>query len=58
MKTEYEALMEAALELESRKLELSRADGSYTSPAWVLVHHAQAYITKLADGLLRWEVQS
>lgn len=58
MKTEYEVLIEAAVTLELCKIQLNREEGAYISPAWRMVHHAQSYITSLADTVLRQAVQS
>jgi hypothetical protein len=49
---EYKSLVEAARDLEAIKAELSREDGTYTSPAWRMVYHAQEHITKLATECL------
>jgi hypothetical protein len=53
MKSEYEALMEAAQALQSAKSELNKEDGVYVSPAWSFVNRAQKFVTQMAEEVFR-----
>jgi len=51
--TEYNALVQAAREIEQLKIQISREDGAgYISPAWSKLHRVQKHITAQADLLL------
>lgn len=55
MQSEYQSLMESAKTLEKAKRELTVEEGAYVSPAWRMLYHAQAHVTKLAEEVLRKE---
>jgi len=50
----YTNLMNAVRILAAASSTLSQEDGpAVTSPSWVMVHHAQIYLTRQADAALR-----
>jgi hypothetical protein len=55
MKNEYEALLQAAQTLQIARESLTKDEGSWVSPAWKMVKHAQDHVLKLADNVFRSE---
>jgi len=47
----YYALIEACQTIKQAKLELTGEEGSYVSPAWRMLHHAQLHLEKLRLGM-------
>jgi isopenicillin N synthase-like dioxygenase len=49
----YKDLMDAAKMIAAAKAEVNREDGPVTSPAWVMLHHAEGMMTKQAELAMR-----
>lgn len=58
MKSEYEGLIEAALDIQGCMDKLNRAEGNYASPAWKMLYHAQKHVSTLAEEVLRQGVRA
>lgn len=54
-KSEYALLVESAKIIKNAMRELDKEEGTYISPAWVMLHHAEQHITKLAEKEFREE---
>ena len=51
--TRYESLVAAARILADARFNVSKEDGTWTSPAWTMLHHALDYLTRQAEAALR-----